>query len=89
MRRSNISCWMSASLGGTGPSKRKYYAADCASWGITGWLFDIFGQSSPLIDMYSNASDFMVDNFVAMLFQSHRCEKQYLRIQALVHTVHN
>ncbi|XP_037419298.1 patatin-like protein 1 [Triticum urartu] len=66
---------------GTGTAKQaeKYTAPDCAKWGVLRWLKD--GRFTPLLDIFSHASADMVDIHAAVLFQSLRVEKNYLRIQ--------
>ena len=66
---------------GTGAPKleEKYNAATASSWGPLAWLLDNGG--SPLLDIYFHASSDMVDFHVSTLFQSRRCQKNYLRIQ--------
>ena len=58
---------------GTGAPKleEKYNGATASSWGPLEWLLD--NGATPLLDM--------VDIHVSTLFQSRRCQKNYLRIQ--------
>ncbi|CAL2234195.1 unnamed protein product [Prunus armeniaca] len=68
------------SLGtGSAKSEEKYNADDAAKWGLLGWLTK--GGSSPLIDVFTQASNDMVDFHLATVFQALDCEKNYLRIQ--------
>ncbi|XP_059282210.1 patatin-like protein 3 [Lycium ferocissimum] len=68
------------SLGtGTGKNKEKYNAAMASRWGVLGWMYN--NGSSPLLDIYSDASADMVDIHVSTLFQSLHSQKNYLRIQ--------
>ncbi|KAL6654177.1 hypothetical protein ACP70R_007642 [Stipagrostis hirtigluma subsp. patula] len=66
---------------GTGSAKlaEKYTAPQCAKWGLIQWLYE--GGFTPIIDIFSHASADMVDIHAAVLFESLRCEKNYLRIQ--------
>lgn len=66
---------------GTGSPKeeQKYKAHDAAKWGILGWLTS--GGSTPLIDVFSQASADMVDVHLSQVFQALHSEKSYLRIQ--------
>ncbi|RVX23409.1 Patatin-like protein 2 [Vitis vinifera] len=66
---------------GTGAPKleEKYNAATASSWGPLEWLLD--NGATPLLDIYGHASSDMVDIHVSTLFQSRRCQKNYLRIQ--------
>ncbi|KAI3760917.1 hypothetical protein L1987_51319 [Smallanthus sonchifolius] len=66
---------------GTGMPKRseKYDAKRASRWGLLNWVFD--NGSSPIIDIYSDASSDMVDVHVTTLFRSLKVEKNYLRIQ--------
>ncbi|XP_062075389.1 patatin-like protein 2 [Humulus lupulus] len=66
---------------GTGSAKRqeKYSAAKASQWGLINWIFD--NGSTPLIDIFSDASSDVVDFLVSTLFQSHTLKKNYLRIQ--------
>ncbi|KAI3669858.1 hypothetical protein L6452_41307 [Arctium lappa] len=66
---------------GTGIAKRaeKYNAKTASRWGLLNWVFD--NGSSPIIDIYSDASSDMVDIHVSTFFRSLNAEKNYLRIQ--------
>jgi hypothetical protein len=72
---------------GTGSPKteEKYKAPDAAKWGILGWLTK--GGSTPIIDVFSQASIHMVDVHLSVVFQALHSEKCYLRIQVFV-TLH-
>ncbi|OMO74897.1 Patatin/Phospholipase A2-related protein [Corchorus olitorius] len=65
---------------GTGSRKEeeKYSAKDAAKWGILGWL--THGGSTPLIDVFTQASGDMVDLHLSVVFQALNSDK-YLRIQ--------
>lgn len=66
---------------GTGMPKRaeKYNARTASRWGLINWVFD--NGTSPIIDIFSDASSDMVDIHVSTLFRSLNAEKNYLRIQ--------
>ncbi|KAM7510360.1 hypothetical protein LguiB_009235 [Lonicera macranthoides] len=66
---------------GTGIAKHegKYNAVTASKWGLINWVYD--NGSTPIIDVFSDASADMVDIHVSTLFQSLRSEKNYLRIQ--------
>ncbi|XP_071711524.1 patatin-like protein 2 [Rutidosis leptorrhynchoides] len=66
---------------GTGIPKRseKYNAEAASKWGILNWVFN--NGSSPIIDIYGDASSDMVDIHVTTLFQSLNAQRNYLRIQ--------
>ncbi|XP_035541886.1 patatin-like protein 2 [Juglans regia] len=66
---------------GTGSNKdeEKYKARDAAKWGILDWLTR--GGSTPIIDVFSQASADMVDVYLCEVFQALHSEKSYLRIQ--------
>ncbi|KAK1422021.1 hypothetical protein QVD17_24859 [Tagetes erecta] len=66
---------------GTGIPKRseKYNAQRAARWGLLNWVFD--NGSSPIFDIYNDASSDMVDIHVTTLFRSLNAERNYLRIQ--------
>ncbi|XP_057799366.1 patatin-like protein 2 isoform X2 [Salvia miltiorrhiza] len=67
---------------GTGNAKReeKYTAEMASKWGVVNWI--IQGNSTPIIDIYNQASADMVDYFLSVLFQALRSQQNYLRIQA-------
>ncbi|KAM0039685.1 putative galactolipase [Helianthus debilis subsp. tardiflorus] len=66
---------------GTGMPKRseRYDAHKASRWGLLNWVFD--NGSSPIFNMYSDASSDMVDIHVTTLFRSLNAQKNYLRIQ--------
>ena len=66
---------------GTGSSKteQKYDAKMAAKWGTLGW--SLRGGSSPLVDVFSQASADMVDFHISVIFQALHSEHNYLRIQ--------
>ncbi|KAG8632593.1 patatin-like protein 2 [Manihot esculenta] len=68
------------SLGtGSPKSEEKYHAHDAAKWGLLGWLTS--ENSTPLVDVFMQASSDMVDFHIATLFQALHSEENYLRIQ--------
>ncbi|KAJ6722447.1 XYLOSE ISOMERASE [Salix koriyanagi] len=68
------------SLGtGTAKSEEKYDAEEAAKWGVLGWLTS--DNSTPLVDVFTEASGDMVDLYISTVFQALRCEENYLRIQ--------
>ncbi|XP_068307372.1 patatin-like protein 2 [Pyrus communis] len=66
---------------GTGSSKaeREYHASAAAKWGLLNWLTS--GGSTPIIDVFSQASADMVDLHLSGVFQAFNSEENYLRIQ--------
>ncbi|XP_047306207.1 patatin-like protein 2 [Impatiens glandulifera] len=66
---------------GTGSAKYegKYNAKDAAKWGALNWISH--GGSTPIIDVYSQASADMVDFHLNIIFQTLDSEKNYIRIQ--------
>ncbi|KAM6579615.1 hypothetical protein CsatA_003389 [Cannabis sativa] len=66
---------------GTGALKanEKYNASEAAKWGVVGWLTS--HHSTPLVDMFTQASSDLVDFFLSTVFQALHSEKNYLRIQ--------
>ena len=71
------------SLGtGTAKSEEKYDADEAAKWGILGWLTS--NDSSPLLDVFTEASDDMVDLRIPTVFQALHSEENYLRIQVYI-----
>ncbi|CAN6381527.1 unnamed protein product [Urochloa humidicola] len=73
---------------GTGTFKEAetemYTAEECAKWGGLHWVYDWWRNRHPIIDVLTRSSDFLVDRDVSMLFYSLGCDKNYLRIQAMV-----
>ncbi|KAG6777358.1 hypothetical protein POTOM_017179 [Populus tomentosa] len=68
------------SLGtGTAKSEGKYDADEAAKWGILGWLTS--GHSTPLVDIFTQASGDMVDFHLHTVFHALKSEENYLRIQ--------
>lgn len=66
---------------GTGAPKAemRYTAEQAAEWGMLDWLTN--GGSTPIIDVFSQASSDMVDFHLSVIFQALHCEQNYLRIQ--------
>ncbi|TYH17733.1 hypothetical protein ES288_A05G214200v1 [Gossypium darwinii] len=68
------------SLGtGSPKSEGKYHANMTAKWGVLGWLTS--EHSTPLVDIFMQASSDMVDFHIATVFQALQSENSYLRIQ--------
>lgn len=71
------------SLGTGSPrQEQKYSAEKAAKWGVLGWLTN--GGSTPLVDVFTQASADMVDFHLSVVFQALHSEKNYLRIQAWI-----
>ncbi|KAJ4963117.1 hypothetical protein NE237_023056 [Protea cynaroides] len=66
---------------GTGTRKKKYSAKMAAKWGVLGWLHN--DGSTPLVDVFTQASSDMVDFHIGVVFQALQSEQNYLRIQVL------
>ncbi|CAI9786482.1 unnamed protein product [Fraxinus pennsylvanica] len=68
---------------GTGSSKaqKKYSAQKAAKWGVLGWLLN--GGSTPMVDVFTQASADMVDLHISVVFQAFHSQENYLRIQAI------
>ncbi|CAM8899918.1 unnamed protein product [Rhodiola kirilowii] len=66
---------------GTGMAKNeyKYTSKMAAKWGVLGWLYN--GGSTPLVDIFSQASADMTDYLSLVVFQALESTKNYLRIQ--------
>lgn len=66
---------------GTGSPKleEKFSAKDSAKWGVLGWLYT--KGTTPLINIFTQASADMVDIHASVVFQALHCQKNYLRIQ--------
>ncbi|CAI9267012.1 unnamed protein product [Lactuca saligna] len=66
---------------GTGSPQfqKKYDATKSSSWGILGWLAG--GGSTPLVDVFTQASGDMVDYHIYSVFQALHSQDKYLRIQ--------
>ncbi|KAI7748487.1 hypothetical protein M8C21_009310, partial [Ambrosia artemisiifolia] len=57
----------------------KYDSTKSSNWGILGWLAS--GGSTPLVDVFTQASDDMVDYHISTVFQALHSQENYLRIQ--------
>lgn len=68
---------------GTGECKKiwKYNVNKASKWGVLGWSLNVFNLSTPLLDIFSQASTDMVDIHLSVLFKALDVEKNYLRIQ--------
>lgn len=67
---------------GTGSPKVeeiKYSAEEAAKWGVFGWLTS--HGSTPLVDVFTQASADMVDIHMEAVFRALSLESRYLRIQ--------
>ncbi|XP_027353761.1 patatin-like protein 2 isoform X2 [Abrus precatorius] len=68
------------SLGtGTPKNEQKFNAKMAAKWGLLDWL--TYSGSTPLIDVFTQSSDDMVDFHLATVTQALHSEDNYLRIQ--------
>ncbi|XP_030454255.2 patatin-like protein 2 [Syzygium oleosum] len=68
------------SLGtGSPKSEERFTAHEAANWGIIGWLTS--GGSTPLVNVFTQASADMVDLHLSVVFQALHSENSYLRIQ--------
>ncbi|KAK1392484.1 Patatin [Heracleum sosnowskyi] len=66
---------------GTGSAKKehKYDAKSAAKWGVFGWF--LHQGSTPVVDVFTQASSDMVDRDISLVTQALKCEEFYLRIQ--------
>ncbi|MQL98545.1 hypothetical protein Taro_031255 [Colocasia esculenta] len=66
---------------GTGSAKveERYSAHRARRWGVLGWLLS--SVSTPLVDIFAQASADMVDIHISVFFQALRSEFNYLRIE--------
>ncbi|KDP38381.1 hypothetical protein JCGZ_04306 [Jatropha curcas] len=66
---------------GTGSPKceEKYKATEAAKWGLFGWLTS--EHSTPLTDVFMQASSDMVDFHICTVFKALHSEENYIRIQ--------
>lgn len=70
------------SLGTGSPEfQEKYDATKSSSWGVLGWLAG--GGSTPLVDVFTQASCDMVDYHISTVFQALHSQENYLRIQVI------
>ncbi|KAK3004117.1 hypothetical protein RJ639_020108 [Escallonia herrerae] len=74
---------------GTGSSKgqKNYNAKMAGKWGVLGWL--LHGGSTPLVDVFTQASQDMVDFHLSVVFQALHSEENYLRIQSSFYCMQN
>ncbi|KAF6135220.1 hypothetical protein GIB67_035291 [Kingdonia uniflora] len=80
IRPMECSKFLVLSLGtGTAKLEAKFDALLASNWGLVGWLYH--KGASPLMDSFFQASSDVVDIHTHILFQSLKCEKNYLRIQ--------
>lgn len=76
------------SLGTSTPKhEEKYNAREATNWGLLSWLY--YKGSTPLIDIYGDASSDIVDIHVSTFFQSFGNEKNYLRIEVYRRRIKN
>ncbi|KAI3684756.1 hypothetical protein L6452_33982 [Arctium lappa] len=59
--------------------QERYDATKSSNWGILGWLTG--GGSTPLVDVFTQASGDMVDYHISTVFQALHSKENYLRIQ--------
>lgn len=64
---------------GSAKQEQKFTAEMAAKWGLVGWL--IQGNSTPILDVFNQASKDMVDYFLSVVFQTLHSEDNYLRIE--------
>lgn len=72
---------------GTGSSKveKKLNAHEAAKWGILSWLTN--GGSTPIVDIFTQASADMVDLHLSVVFKALQSEQSYLRIQVYIFVI--
>ncbi|XP_019156572.1 PREDICTED: patatin-like protein 2 isoform X2 [Ipomoea nil] len=77
----DLSRFLVISIGtGTAGNEYKYNSKEAAKWGILSWL--LHKSSTPLIEVFMEASSDMVDLHNSAVFQAlGDCENSYLRIQ--------
>ncbi|CAL4995256.1 unnamed protein product [Urochloa decumbens] len=66
---------------GTGSAEQQFKAAECARWGVFGWL--VKHGHNPLLDMMSRATATSTGFSTRLLFRLHECESNYLRINPM------
>ncbi|KAH1065631.1 hypothetical protein J1N35_030618 [Gossypium stocksii] len=80
IKPNDYACFQVLSLGtGSQKCEEKYPAHMAAKWGLLGWL--TCEHSTPLIDVFMQASSDMVDFHNATVFKALKSENSYLRIQ--------
>ncbi|KAI3837484.1 hypothetical protein MKX03_034345 [Papaver bracteatum] len=66
---------------GTGSAKRQGYEVQKSQWGLLDWFASDKG-TPPLLDVFCNAIDDMVDIYLSLIFPTHHNSgRNYLRIQ--------
>ncbi|KAH8965872.1 hypothetical protein BDL97_04G139100 [Sphagnum fallax] len=83
MAYQNFSNFLVLSLG-TGQHRTRYLAKDAAKWGVINWLRH--NRDVPLFSCLENASADMVDYNLSMMFNAHKSDHNYLRIQTNIST---
>ena len=58
---------------GSPKSEQRYNAEMAAKWGVLGWL--LYGGSTPLVDVFMQASAYMVDFHIPTVFQAIHSEE--------------
>ncbi|XP_038704304.1 patatin-like protein 2 [Tripterygium wilfordii] len=80
IKAADYSRFMVISLGtGGAKNEEKYDAEEAAGWGVLSWL--TADNSTPLIDVFSEASSDLVDYHISTIFQAIHHKENYLRIQ--------
>ncbi|XP_048227409.1 patatin-like protein 2 [Ricinus communis] len=80
IKPTDYSRFLVLSLGtGSAKSEEKYHATEAAKWGLLGWLTS--EHSTPLVDVFMQASSDMVDYHISTAFQALHSEENYIRIQ--------
>jgi hypothetical protein len=70
------------SLGtGTSMESHSFSAASVSEWGALSWLYN--GETSPLVEVFSQGSADVVDIHVSTVFRAIRSQDNYLRIQVI------
>ena len=79
IRAADCSRFLLITLGtGSNKTEQKYNAKMSAQWGIVSWIY--FNGSTPIIDVFSEASADMVNYHNRLLFQASNSDDNYLRI---------
>ncbi|KAJ4837888.1 Patatin-like protein 2 [Turnera subulata] len=80
IRPTDYNRFLVLSLGtGSAKAEEKYDAEEAAKWGLLGWLTS--DNSTPLVDIFMQASGDMVDIHLSSVFAALHSEENYLRIQ--------
>ncbi|GLJ39161.1 hypothetical protein SUGI_0797990 [Cryptomeria japonica] len=69
------------SLGTGHEASGSYTAKEASKWGIFSWFYN--NGDIPILNMYGDASDDVVDINLSVVFESFQCTQNYLRIQAM------